>query len=101
MAMTDEQKNVYRISEYTGRWGIIDKVKVNDVTYFLMENNIYGDETCYVVVTNESIGMEYIKSRDEYLPKFNIVVCETYDGLLQALLDEDIIDNIEDCENVE
>lgn len=101
MAMTDEQKNVYRISGYTGRWGIIDKVKVNDVTYFLMENNIYGDETCYVVVTNESMGMGYIKSCDEYLPKFNIVVCETYDGLLQALLDEDIIDNIEDYENIE
>ena len=87
------QKNInYKIKEYYNKWTVIDTYK----GYALMENNTYGDETCYLVVkikdnvqnkkyTNKSTGEKVI------LPTIMEVLCETYDGLEIALEDEGII----------
>lgn len=59
-----------KINGYTNTWSEIDNYEI----YHLMENDIYGDETCLLVV-------------DEQLN----VICETYDDIITALEDEGII----------
>ena len=90
---TDETE--FRVDGYTNRWGIIDSKKVDDIEYFLLENNYWGDETCYLVVdSSKVIDKNYTnKSSGEKitLPTFTEVVCETFDDIETALTDEGII----------
>lgn len=62
--------NSVKINGYTNTWSEFDSYGI----YHIMENDIYGDETCYLVV-------------DEQLN----VICETYDDIITALEDEGII----------
>lgn len=85
-------KTDYKVKGYTNKWSVIDTYK----EWSLLENCTYGDETCYLVVRNdvEVVEKRYQKiSKPEYvtLPTITSVVCETYDGLIQALEDECII----------
>ena len=87
------QKNIdYKVKGYYNKWSIIDTYK----GYALMENNTYGDETCYLVVkVKDNVqDKEYIKKSNGekiVLPTIMEVVCETYDGIEIALEDEGII----------
>lgn len=89
----DVQKNInYKIKGYTNKWTVIDTYK----SYALMENNTYGDETCYLVVKieNNVQEKEYTKKstgEKVILPTIMEVLCETFDGLEIALEDEGII----------
>lgn len=82
----------YKVKGYYNKWSVIDVHK----GYALLENNTYGDETCYLVVrTNSNVQeLEYTKkSTGEkiMLPTIMEVICETYDGIEIALEDEGII----------
>ena len=82
----------YKVKGYFNKWSVIDTFK----GYALMENNTYGDETCYLVVRiNDNVQeLEYTKKSTEekiILPTIMEVICETYDGIETALEDEGII----------
>lgn len=87
------QKNIdYKVKGYYNKWSVIDTYK----GYALMENNTYGDETCYLVVkVKDNVQYkEYTKKSNGekiVLPTIMKVVCETYDGIEIALEDEGII----------
>lgn len=87
------QKNIdYKVKGYTNRWSIIDTHE----GYGLLENNTYGDETCYLVVKlDQDAPMKRYKNRNDEtvvsLPTIQDVVCETYDGIETALEDEGLI----------
>jgi len=72
----DKEQNV-RFSEYIGRWSAFEGLELDGATYYIYESNRYGDETCYLVV--------------KYIDNMPIDIYETYDGLIQCLIDEDII----------
>lgn len=86
-----EKKVEYKVKGYSNRWSIID----THAGYGLLENNTYGDETCYLVVElDQEPPMLRYKKRDGsivYLPTIQEVVCETYDGIETALEDEGLI----------
>lgn len=77
-----------------GRWSIIDACVVGvtsksigvsfEMTYAFLEHNTYGDETVGLLVKLNLITGEWEE------------VAESYDGLAQALYDEDIIDKMPD-----
>ena len=84
MDVVDEFQSI-RIDGYVGKWSAISKIQTDDLNwYYLFEHDFYGDETCYLVcrVENEP-GVGLVVSNDEPF--------ETYDGIIQCLLDEDII----------
>ena len=91
--MDSVKKNIdYKINGYYNKWSVIDTYK----GYALMENNTYGDETCYLVVkVKDNVqDKEYTKKSNGekiVLPTIMEVVCETYDGIEVALEDEGII----------
>lgn len=69
-------KENIKIEGYSNKWSAIDQMVVNFNQYYLMENNTYGDETCYLVIDSN-----------------NKVICETFDDLYTALKDESIIES--------
>lgn len=81
----------YKVSGYRNRWSIIDEL----AGYGLLENNTYGDETCYLVVKldQEPAVLRYKKTEGDIvlLPTIMEVVCETCDGLETALEDEGLL----------
>lgn len=87
------QKNIdYKVKGYYNKWSVIDTYK----GYALMENNTYGDETCYLVVKikDNVQDKEYTKKSNGekiVLPTIMEVLCETFDGIEIALEDEGII----------
>ena len=71
-------KNEYqavRLDGYTNTWSAFEKLITDYNTYYIFENDIWGDETCYVVTRQENLEP----------------VCATYDDIVTALEDEDII----------
>lgn len=77
-----------KITGYTGEWSAIQSIWLdNNAKYFLFEHDYYGDETCFLVVRFKNIydenGMDIGITEHE--------IYETYDGLIQCLIDEDII----------
>ena len=72
----DEMQGI-EVDGYTDTWSAFD-VKVivdNKDVYYILENDEYGDETCYLI----------------YDAGFDLAVCETYDDIETALEDEGII----------
>lgn len=76
-----------KVKDYIGNWSIID----DNGKYALLEHNVYGDETCYLVVElNSYIMKDFIKKSDMSivtLPYYENVIGETYDSLDIALED--------------
>ena len=66
-----------KISDYYNTWSAFEKAKVGDKTYYIMENDVWGDETCLLVCTFENGDVQ--------------VICETLDNIEIALEDEGII----------
>lgn len=64
----------YKVEGYTNKWSVIDDFK----GYVLLENNTWGDETCYLVA-----------KQCQPTPNNTIreIVGETYDDLETALED--------------
>ena len=81
----------YKVEGYTNKWGIVEDA----LGFVLLENNTYGDETCYLVVRKNIVAKdkEYTKKNGEkiMLPTITSRVYETYDGIRQCLEDEGII----------
>ena len=63
-----------KINGYTNKWSAFDSLTFGDHTYYLMENNTWGDETCYLVIDENKN-----------------VICETFDDIRTALEDEGVI----------
>lgn len=63
-----------KLEGYTNKWSAIDEMIVKNKTYYLMENNTWGDETCYLVIDENKN-----------------IICETFDDIETALKDEGII----------
>lgn len=84
-----------RIKGYRGLWSVIDEYR----GYVLLEHNIMGDETCYLVLSkslfNEAHKWTYVLMSGSVDSRYILdkadVICETYDDLEQALIDEGII----------
>lgn len=66
-------KNI-KIEGYKNLWSEISYLRLNNKKYYLMENNTWGDETCYLVIDENKN-----------------VICETFDDLLSTLETEGII----------
>ena len=66
-----------KIPDYYNTWSAFEKAKVGDKTYYIMENDVWGDETCLLVCTFENGDVQ--------------VICETLDNIEIALEDEGII----------
>ena len=65
----------YNIDKKRGNyWSSIDSAEIDNKIYYLMENNTWGDETCYLVIDENKN-----------------VICETFDDIETALADEGII----------
>ena len=77
-----EYQNV-KIEGYTGRWSAIQKLEIEDKVYYIFEHDYYGDATCYLVVRYAVTNYTKVEIAELY---------ETYDGLVQCLIDEDIIE---------
>ena len=71
----DEYQSV-RLDGYTNTWSAFEKLITEDGReYIIFENDVWGDETCYVVTHQENLEP----------------ICETYDDIVIALEDEEII----------
>lgn len=80
----------YKVTGYYNRWSIIDTYD----KYALLENEIYGDETCLLVVEKDKYEMRKYKNKTGEvfeLPTFTEVICETFDDIETALCDAGII----------
>lgn len=76
----EEVKTEYQsifIPNYLKRWSAFEKAIVNNRTFYIMENDIYGDLTQYCV----------IEIKDNNI----INVFDTYDDIVTCLKDENII----------
>lgn len=74
-----------KLEGYENTWYEIDRLETKDATYVLFENEVYGDETCGVVV-------RYTEARnlDGEIPD-RFIVCETFDDIKTALEDEGLL----------
>lgn len=66
--------NKIKIKGYTNTWSSIDTILIDNEYYYLMENDEYGDETCYLVITQNQ----------------NIII-ETFDDIETTLIDNNIL----------
>ena len=66
--------NNIKINGYYNTWSSIDTILVGDKYYYLMENDKYGDETCYLVITKDQT-----------------IIIETFDDIETTLIDAMII----------
>lgn len=79
--VTNEWQGI-KINGYTNRWSAFEKAEIDGGgIYYIFENDSWGDETCYLVAKIEN----------------NVIVelYETYDNIIQCLLDEQIINENE------
>ena len=58
------------VKGYKGKWNAVDERTTGGVTYYFMEHDYYGDETCYLVINREQT-----------------VVIDTYDSLEETLIE--------------
>lgn len=71
-----DEYQVVRLDGYTNTWSAFEKLITEDGReYIIFENDVWGDETCYVVTHQENLEP----------------ICETYDDIVTALEDEEII----------
>lgn len=89
-----------------GTWYIIDACLNGDSIYALLENEQYGDETALLLVKLPKTNNCYMVREDRYgnvitktyylRSKFEIA--ETYDDIIESMIDNDLIDDEDDCD---
>ena len=88
---TLDVKTSYKVAGYKNRWGVIDA----HAGYVLLENETWGDETCYLVARQDvTVALHEYTRKDGIkvvLPTITEIVCETYDDIDTALRDEGLI----------
>lgn len=78
-----------KIEGYRNLWSAFDTEERDGSRFYIMENDTYGDETCYLVITEpDEPKTVSLKSGGSvmYVPE-SCVVCETYDDITTALDD--------------
>ena len=78
MDVAEDEEQSVEIEGYTGKWSAFEKLITENATYYIYENDRYGDSTWYLVVG--------------YADGMPIEVYETYDNIIQCLMDEEIIE---------
>ena len=89
-----------------GIWYIIDACLNGDEIYTLLESEQYGDETALLLVKLPKTNNSYITREDHngnvitktYYLRSKFEIAETYDDIVTALIDEDLIDCEDDCD---
>ena len=74
--VSTEEQNVF-FDGYIGSWSAFQKVNIDGSTFYIYEHNTYGDMTSYLVV--------------QFVDDMPIAIFETYDNIIQCLIDEDVI----------
>ena len=100
------KKTSIKVEDRYGSWGIIDACAAGSHIYALLENEQYGDEALLLLVKLPTLNNSYIVKEDRYgnviskkyylQSKFEIA--ETYEDIVTALIDEDLIDDEDDCD---
>ena len=92
--MTNVQENInYKVNGYKNTWNVISTYRTLK-TYALLENTVYGDEACALLVEMENNveDVEYTRNGETVvIPTIQKVICSTYDDIITTLIDEDII----------
>lgn len=68
--MVINMKENLKIKGYTNTWYVIEETLVDNKLYYLLENEEWGDETCWLLTDKD----------------FN-VICDTYDDIITTLND--------------
>ena len=86
-----QENTSYKVKGYTNTWSVISSYR----GFVLLENEVWGDETCYLVVRkNVKTPMKEYKKRNGekiMLPTISAKTYETFDDIRTCLIDEDII----------
>lgn len=81
----------YRVKGYRNRWSVIDEKRQDGTTYFLLENECFGDESIMIVVRADArVEQKEIITAQGDFRTVNVimdVVGETWDDLDTALDD--------------
>lgn len=99
-------KTPIKVEGRYGLWSIVDARVNDDAIYALLEHNEYGDETAYLLVKMPTKNNCYLVREDRYGTQISktyylrskFEIAETYDDIVTALIDEDLIDDEDDCE---
>lgn len=101
-----DKKTPIKVEDRYGSWGIIDACAVGSHIYALLESEQYGDEASLLLVKLPTLNNVYLIKEDRYGNMFSkryylqskFEIAETYDDIVTALIDEDLIDNEDDCD---
>ena len=96
-----------KVEGRVGKWSILDAARVGNDICVLLEHNTYGDETALLLMQLPKAEVKWIIDNEEgwkaerkgilhFGSKYEIA--ETYDDIVTALIDEDLIDRPSDCE---
>lgn len=100
------KKTSIKVEGRYGSWGVIDACLIGTELYALLESEQYGDEAALLLVKLPKKNDSYIVEKDscgndvniKYYIRQQMEMAETYDDIVTALLDEDLIDNEDDCD---
>ena len=100
------KKTSIKVEGRYGSWSIIDACLSGDNIYALLESNQYGDETALLLVKLPDTDNCYLVKEDRYgnviskmyYLRSRFEIAETYDDIVTAMVDEDLIDGEDDCD---
>ena len=85
----------YKVKGYRNKWMIVDTYgEFSPRSYALLENTTYGDETAFLLVemSDNVEEVEYtVNGQNVILPTIPRIIDETYDDIITALQDAEII----------
>ena len=98
------QKTSIKVEERFGTWGVISAYLTGNGLYALLESEDYGDETAFLLVKLPKFRNLYLVRKDSsgnfideiYYLRQKLVISETYDDIITALIDEDLINEEND-----
>lgn len=98
------KKTPIKVEGRYGTWGVVDAYLTGNGLYALLESEQYGDETASLLVKLPKSRNLYLVEEDScgnvvdkiYYLRQRFEVSETYDDIVTALIDEDLIDKEED-----
>ena len=100
-------KTPCKVEGRMGKWTIIDAARVGNDICVLLEHNTYGDETAFLLAQLPRAEVQWIADHEDewqedrkgilrFEAKYELA--ETYDDIVTALIDEDLIDKASDCD---
>ena len=98
------KETLIKVEGRYGTWGVIDAYLTGNGLYALLESNSYGDETTLLFVKLPKSRNLYLVEEDAcgnfvsktYYLRQRFEISETYDDIVTALIDADLIDKEDD-----